>query len=122
VWLVTPDRAGDARRLGEIGLRFERPVTLPRLGGRGFVYAAGRGHVVLVAPVARGRAADALGRAPARIFAVSIAVADLGRARRRVERGYGKRLETYAGLWGRAFEAPADAEIGLAVEFHASAA
>jgi hypothetical protein len=54
-----------------------------------------------------------------RILGVSFGVADLGRARRWVERGYERGLATYRGLSGESFLAPTQGDLGLSVEFHA---
>jgi hypothetical protein len=53
---------------------------------------------------------------------VSFAAADLGRAQRWAERGYDRALETYPGLWGRAFIAPTLDDLGILVEFHGPSA
>jgi hypothetical protein len=120
VLLVTPDLAADARRLVGMGLRRERSIALPRLGGRGLVFAAGRGHVLLVAPSGPGRAAEALRRNPRRIFAIDIAVADLETAHSLVEKGYRRPVVEYEGPWGKAFDAPSQADLGVAIQFHAA--
>ena len=54
------------------------------------------------------------------IFAVSIAVTDLGRAQRFIERGYGESIKRYQGPMGEAISAPSRDQLGLIVEFHQS--
>jgi hypothetical protein len=121
IWLVTPDLRADSVRLEALGLRRVAPLAIARLSAHGFVFAAGRGKVLLLEPDGPGgRAAEALRMRPGRIFALSIAVADVEAAKRIVERGYHARLRPFRGLWGKSFEAPTQADLGFTIEFHAA--
>ncbi len=118
VWLVTSDLAADAGRLRRIGFVEMGSVAVPHFGGRGLRFAAGRGAIFLITPAGAGEAAAALAARGPHIFGVSIETADLGRARRIVQRGYGGELRTYAGPFGESFAAPTRGDLGLTVEFH----
>jgi hypothetical protein len=55
------------------------------------------------------------------VLGVSIAVTDLDRAQRWVERGYQQQLKRYDGALGASFLAPTQEDLGLLIEFHSSA-
>lgn len=120
VWLLSADPEVDAARLVHLGFARGEPFVMAELGLRGLRFAAGTGSILLLKPSGPGSAADALAARGPQLYGVSIEVADLDRARRIVERGYGQKVTTYRGVADEAFAAPTYGELGVVIEFHAS--
>lgn len=118
IWLVSNDPESDRKQLERMGYGHAKPVHLRAVNASGYCVPVGPTALLTLRPDGPGLAADALARTGARILGVSFAAADLGRAQRWAERGYDRALETYPGLWGRAFLAPTLDDLGMLVEFH----
>jgi len=71
-------------------------------------------------PDGPGVATDALAGGGPQVLGVSVAVDNLPRAKRWVERGYETTLKGYRGPLGDSFLAPTHGDLGLWVEFHAA--
>lgn len=119
VWLLSGDPEAEAARLDRLGFARGQPVVLGALGLQGLRYNAGAGSILVLQPSGPGPAADALAARGAHLYGVGIEVADLDRARRIVERGYGQKVTAYRGVSGDAFAAPTLGELGVVIEFHA---
>lgn len=119
IWLLSGDAGADRRQLERMGFAGARPVRMPRLAAVGFCVPVGSKRVFVLQPDGDGIAADALRRGGPQVLGISLAVEDLGRAQRMVERGYETRLSRYHGWLGEAFLAPTQGDLGVLVEFHA---
>lgn len=119
IWLVSADAEADRRQLEKMGYGHAVPVKLAELGAKGYCVPAGPSALLALQPDGAGIAAQTLADGGPRILGVSLGVADLGRARRWVERGYERSLATYRGLFGSSFLAPTQGDLGLSIEFHA---
>jgi hypothetical protein len=122
IWLLSPDAASDRKSFEKMGFTGAVPVRLPQIAARGYCVPIGRKRIYALQPDGPGVAADALRRGGPQVLGVSIGVDDLGRAKRRVERGYETELASYRGLLGDAFLAPTQDDLGLLMEFHAASA
>jgi hypothetical protein len=120
-WLLSGDAAADRDRLARMGFGSARPVRLPQLAARGYCVPVGDKHLLALQPDGPGLAADALRSGGPQLLGIDVAVADLDAARRRVARGYETPLATYPGLSGSSFLAPTLDDLGMLVQFHASA-
>lgn len=118
IWLLSADVASDRRKLEQLGFKAGAPVHLPHIRATGTRFNLGDEAVLLLKPDGPGPAAKAVSARGGHIFGVSIAVADLGRAQRIVQRGYGKPLERYRGPMGEAISAPSHDDVGLTMELH----
>lgn len=121
IWLVSADAEADRRQLAKMGFDDAVPVTLPAVGAVGYCVPVGPTALLALQPQGDGIAAETLAHGGPRVLGVSFGVADLGRARRWVERGYERTLASYPGLSGEAFLAPTREDLGLSIEFHAMA-
>jgi len=121
-WLLSGDAAADRARLETLGLAGAVPVKVPQVAAKGYCVAVGPNALLALEPDGPGIAADALREGGPQVLGVSLGVADLDTARRRVERGYEQSLPAYAGLSGQSFLAPTRADLGLLIEFHAASA
>lgn len=121
IWLLSTDAGADRRQFERMGFAGATPVRMPQLSAVGFCIPVGSKQVFALQPDGAGIAADALRRGGPQVLGISLAVADLGRAQRMVERGYETRLARYDGRLGEAFLAPTQADLGMFVEFHAVA-
>lgn len=119
IWLVSASAESDRQALDRMGFGHSVPIKLPEVGARGFCVPVGPTALLVLEPDGAGLAADVMASGGARVLAVSLGVADLGRARRWVERGYERALPTYQGAWGEAFLVPTQQDLGLSLEFHA---
>lgn len=119
IWLVSGDADADRRQLENMGFGHAVPVMLPSVGAKGFCVPVGPTALLALQPDGAGLAAQTMANGGPRILGVSFGVSDLGRAQRWAERGYERKLSTYTGLFGDAFIAPTQDDLGLAVEFHA---
>lgn len=119
LWLLSSDAAVDRRQFERMGFAGARPVHLPQVAARGYCVPMGSRRVYVLQPDGAGIAADALRRGGPQVLGVSIGVADLDQARRRVERGYETKLASYRGVLGDSFLAPTRNDLGLLIEFHA---
>jgi len=118
IWLISSDPESDRKQLEHMGYGGAKPVRLAAAGASGFCVPIGPTALLTLRPDGPGLAADTLAKSGARILGVSFAAADLGRAQRWVERGYERKLENYAGLWGTSFLAPTLDDLGMLIEFH----
>jgi len=121
IWLVSNDPDADRTQLARMGYGGATPVRLPAVGASGFCVPVGPTALLTLRPDGPGLAADTLAKSGPRILGVSFLAADPGRAQRWVERGYERKLETYAGLSGRSFLAPTLDDLGMLIEFHGAA-
>jgi len=119
VWMLSADADKDRLQLARMGFADARPVHITQIAARGFCVKIGPSSLLALQPDGPGLADEALKSGRSQILGVSIAVADLGRAQRLVERGYERVLTRYAGLLGDSFLAPTRDDLGLLVEFHA---
>lgn len=122
IWLVSGEADADRRQLEKMGFGHAVPIALPGVGAKGFCVPVGPTALLALQPDGDGVARQAMAMGGPRILGVSFAVADLGRARRWVERGYERPLSTYAGVHGESFLAPTQEDLGLSIEFHATGA
>ncbi|MBO9711192.1 MAG: VOC family protein, partial [Caulobacter sp.] len=119
VWLLSADAAADKAGLEKLGVTGAVPVKVPQVGAKGYCVAVGPNALLTLQPDGPGVAADALREGGPQVLAVSLGVADLDVAKRRVERGYEQSLEGYQGVSGASFLAPTRADLGMLIEFHA---
>lgn len=119
IWLVSGDAEADRRQLEKMGFGHAVPVKLAAVGAKGFCVPVGPTALLALQPDGDGLAAQTLKSGGPRILGVSFGVTDLSRAQRWAERGYERKLDTYAGLFGDSFVAPTQDDLGLTVEFHA---
>lgn len=120
LWLLSSDADADRRQFERMGLAGATPVRIPQIAAQGYCVPVGEKRVLVLQPDSPGVAAQALRSGGRQILGLSIAVADIGLAKRRVERGYETELASYRGLLGEAFLAPTQSDLGLLIEFHAS--
>lgn len=120
LWLLSSDSDADRRQFERMGFPTAMPVRLPHLAARGYCVPVGHKRIFALQPDGPGAAADALRSGGRQVLGLSIAVADLDLAHRRVERGYETELARYRGALGDAFLAPSQDDLGLLIEFHAS--
>jgi len=120
IWLVSGDADADRRQLDKMGFGHAVPVRLPQFGAKGFCIPVGPTALLVLQPDGAGLAEHVMESGP-RILGISIGVDDLERARRWVERGYEGKLPTYGGLFGQSVLAPTQDDLGVSIEFHATA-
>lgn len=120
-WLLSADAEADRKQLEKMGFGGARPVRVSQVAARGYCIPVGSGGVLALQPDGAGIAADALREGGPQVLGVSVGVADLDTARRRVERGYEQPLASYAGVLGKSFLAPTRNDLGMLIEFHAAA-
>jgi hypothetical protein len=118
-WLLSSDADADRKQLERLGFAGALPVRIPQISARGYCIPVGPNGVLALEPDGQGIAADALRDGGPQVLGVSIGVADLDAAKRRVERGYEQSLAGYKGVWGDAFLAPTHDDLGMFIEFHA---
>ena len=118
-WLLSGDADADRKQLERMGFGGALPVRVPQISARGFCIPVGPNGVLALEPDGPGIAADALRAGGPQVLGVSIGVADLDRAERRVERGYEQELARYKGVLGDSFLAPTRDDLGMLIEFHA---
>jgi catechol 2,3-dioxygenase-like lactoylglutathione lyase family enzyme len=119
IWLLSSDVAADRKALGKMGFTDGGEVNLPQVGAHGALLQSGPDTIVLLAPQGDGIAARALASRGTHVLGLSIGVKDINRAQRLVQRGYGIKLDHYAGLEGDSILAPTYEDLGLLIEFHA---
>jgi hypothetical protein len=119
VWLLSSNADADRRQFERMGFTGATPVRMAQIAARGYAVPVGRKQVFVLQPDGAGITADALRKGGPQVLGVSIGVANLDRAKRRVERGYEKALAGYHGVLGDSFLAPTQDDLGLLVEFHA---
>lgn len=119
IWLLSGDAAGDRDRLEQIGYRGAVAVRFPQIAARGYCVPIGMGSILALQPDGAGVATDALREGGPQVLGVSIGVANLETAKRRVERGYEQSIDGYNGLHGDSFLAPSRKDLGMLIEFHA---
>jgi hypothetical protein len=122
IWLLSADADKDRRQLARMGFADARPVHITQIAAHGFCVKIGPSSLLALQPDGPGVADDALKSGGPQILGVSVAVADLGRAQRLVERGYEHALVRYPGLLGESFLAPTRDDLGILIEFHAISA
>ena len=121
VWLLSADAKAETDELARLGGKPGKAVSFPQVGARGWCVALGAQRVLTLQPDGAGIAADALKAGGPQILGISVGVSDLPRARRKAERGYETALPPYEGLMGASVLAPTQKDLGLLVEFHATA-
>ncbi|WP_057918368.1 VOC family protein [Lysobacter antibioticus] len=119
LWLLSSDADADRRQFERMGFPTAIPVRLSHIAARGYCVPVGHKRIFALQPDGPGAAADALRNGGRQVLGLSIAVADLDLAKRRVERGYETELARYRGALGDAFLAPSQDDLGLLIEFHA---
>jgi len=120
LWLLSSNADADRKQFERMGFPTAIPVRLPHIAARGYCVPVGHKRIFALQPDGPGAADDALRNGGRQVLGLSIAVADLDLAKRRVERGYETELASYRGLLGDAFLAPTQTDLGLLIEFHAS--
>lgn len=121
-WLLSKDAASDRKQFERMGYAGAKPVRLARIAAHGYCVPMGTKAVFALQPDGEsGVAADALRNGGPQVLGVSVGVADLAAAKKRVERGYETALEDYRGAQGEAFLAPTQDDLGLLIEFHGPA-
>lgn len=120
MWLLSGDAQTDRKQLARMGFTHASPVRLASVAARGYDVEAKGTHVFVLQPDGPGVAADALAGGGPQVLGVSVAVDNLPRAQRWVERGYEKSLKHYRGPLGDSFLAPTHGDLGLWIEFHAA--
>ena len=120
LWLLSPDAAADRKQLAKMGFSGGEPVHIPRISARGYRVPVGTTYILALEPDGPGISADALSKGGPQVLGASIAVTDLDRAQRWVERGYQQELKRYDGALGESFLAPTQEDLGLFIEFHSS--
>jgi hypothetical protein len=120
LWLLSADAGKDRKQLERMGFAGAKPIRFPQISASGYCVPIGRKQVLVIQPEGPGMAAEALRSGGPQIFGVSIAVMDVDRAKRRVERGYETSLPSYPGSSGESFLVPTQDDLGLLVEFHAA--
>ncbi|MBW8823149.1 MAG: VOC family protein [Xanthomonadales bacterium] len=118
-WLLSANVENDRARLAAIGLKDSKPVRMPEIAASGTCVKVGDKAILLLQPDGAGIAADALQAGGPQIIGASVAVADLARAQRLVERGYEHSVTRYNGTFGPSFLAPTRDDLGMLLEFHA---
>ncbi|MEJ0085093.1 MAG: VOC family protein [Pseudomonadota bacterium] len=118
IWVLSKDIAADRKALEKMGFVDRGEVEMTRLNARGVRLEAGPDSIVLLVPKGEGIAAQALAKRGTHVLGLSLAVKDLARTQRMIERGYGLKLEQYAGLEGDSILAPTYDDVGLLFEFH----
>ncbi|MDT7810888.1 MAG: hypothetical protein QOJ42_804 [Acidobacteriaceae bacterium] len=113
-WLLSSDAESDRRQLTRMGFDGGRPVHIPRISARGHCVPVGPTYIIALELDGPGVSADALSKGGPRVLGVSIAVTDLDRAQRWVERGYQQQLKRYDGALGVSFLAPNARRSGIA--------
>ncbi|MGG6461452.1 VOC family protein [Solilutibacter silvestris] len=121
-WLLSADVERDRTQLAALGLKNGKPIRLPDIAARGVCVSVGDKAILLLQPDGAGIAADALQSGGPQIIGASVAVADLARAQRLVERGYEHPVKRYSGTFGQSFLAPTRDDLGILLEFHAASA
>lgn len=121
IWLLSADADADRRQFERMGFGGATPIRLARIAAQGYCIPVGDKRLLALQPDGSGIAAEALRNGGPQLLGVSIEVRDIDRAQRRVERGYDAAMSRYHGAQGDAFLAPTQADLGLLVEFHASA-
>ncbi|MEH6419647.1 VOC family protein [Pseudomonas sp. CGJS7] len=121
IWLLSADADADRKQFEKMGLNGAVRVRIPQIAARGYCVPVGGKRLFALQPDGAGIAANVLREGGPQMLAISIGVADLEQAQRRVERGYETELARYRGALGEAFMAPTQADLGLLVEFHESA-
>jgi catechol 2,3-dioxygenase-like lactoylglutathione lyase family enzyme len=119
IWLLSADLAADRKALEKAGFVVRGEIDLPQVGASGTRLEAGPDTILLLAPKGEGVAAKALANRGTHVLGLSLGVEDVERAKRLVQRGYGVKLEPYAGLEGDSILAPTYDDLGLLIEFHA---
>ena len=93
MWLLASDAGAESERLSRMGFERIGRVSLPEQGLRGFP------SIQLAKPFSRlNRLGQAIAKMPSsprgHIYGISIAVADVGQARRIAEWGYGREMRS----------------------------
>lgn len=120
VWLLAADAKAEGDRLLRMGFKPVGAVNLPEQRLHGYRFDSAGETILALEPSGDGAAADALRQRGPHIYGMSIAVAEIGIARRIAEWGYGREMTSYQGLLGESFAAPTTAELGFIMEFHQS--
>ncbi|MGO1002002.1 VOC family protein [Lysobacter sp. CA196] len=120
LWLLSSDADADRKQFERMGLGGAKPVRIPQIAARGYCVPVGQKQVFALQPDGPGPAAEALRSGGEQVLGISMAVADIDVAKRRVERGYETELASYRGALGDAFLAPTQGDLGLLIEFHAA--
>jgi glyoxalase-like protein len=121
VWLLSANADSDRKQMEKLGFTGARPIRIPQLAARGFCVPIGSTYVLALQPDGSGVSADALRKGGPQVMGISIAVSDLDRTQRWIERGYQQKLERYVGALGSSVLAPTQNDLGMLIEFHASA-
>lgn len=120
IWLLAENAEAESGRLSRLGFERGVSVNLPEQGLRGFRFDSAGETILVLEPTGPGPGTDALKSRGPHIYGISIAVADVGQARRIAEWGYGREMKSYDGLLGKSFAAPTFEELGVLMEFHQS--
>jgi Glyoxalase-like domain len=121
IWVLSKDVAADRKALEKIGFVDRGKVEVAAVNASGVRLEAGPDSIVLLAPKGDGIAAQVLAKRGTHVLGLSLGVKDLAQTQRMIERGYGVKLEHYAGLEGDSILSPTYEDIGLLLEFHGPA-
>jgi hypothetical protein len=89
---LSSDADAGRKQLAKMGFGGGGPVHIPRISARGYCVPVGPNYVLALEPDGPGISADALRKGGPQVLGISIAVTDLDRAQRWVERGYQQQL------------------------------
>jgi hypothetical protein len=122
VWILSSNADADRDQMAKMGFGGARPVRISRIAARGYCIPVGPNYLMALQPDGSGISEETLSKGGPQVLGISIAVTDLGRAQRWVERGYEQKLDDYDGALGKSFLAPTQSDLGLFVEFHGAKA
>jgi hypothetical protein len=120
VWLLSSDANADRTQLARMGFEGGKPIYLPAISARGYCIPVGPTYILALEPDGPGVSSDALRKGGPQVIGISIAVTDIDRAQRWVERGYQRKLRQYNGTLGLSFLAPTQEDLGMFIEFHSA--
>lgn len=119
VWFAVRDLEAGLRNLRDAGFESGEPLQAEFLGAGGREIQAGTGTMILLQAVSDQSALSKFlsDHDDGSMIAVSIEVADLDKARSLIEGRSGRKLEPYAGFYGRSILIPPDLTHGIWLEF-----
>ena len=118
-WFAVRDLEAGLRNLQEAGFKPGKKREAPILGAEGREVGAGRGTMLLLRAVVKDGPLDTFlsNHDAGEIIAYSIEVSDLDKARSWIESHSGRKLQSYAGFYGRSFLVPPDLTHGVWMQF-----
>jgi len=101
VWIVVTDLDSASDDMQILGFSRVRSVTSHVLGAEGYEFSTERGEIVVLRAVGPGPAAQFRRERGEGVMGFSLVTPSLERSRAIVEKGMGRSVETYAGLYGK---------------------